>query len=292
MIYPAKYNGVDFSGNFARESNRYDFDSQRIRNVLPSKSIYYLSFRVADPIIDIASATLKVISSVGSHTVPTTQRTNEAVNFDYNVYYSLTAADLPIGEDVCFVFSCDDYVIYSEIYHIVAQNKLSDLEICTVTASNDDNKHGYLQKRAFGFFKISKFKSDIFLNSKVEYKYSYSRNKILKSENQIGKRFTFLDLTMYNANLLKWLCNCENLFIDGVQYQLISDFTELETDDNTETMSLRADFVEYTQSFFSGSSDKLPSAPFANEFFMANGTPQLNTLQFPIFDDTFSNTFN
>ena len=144
-------------------------------------------------------------------------------------------------------------------------------EICEISAYNNDSRHGYLTSTnpAFGFFKFSKLKSDIFLTEKVEYEYSYSRKKILRAENQIAKRFTFHDLTMYDANLLKWLCNTENLFIDGVQYQLISDFTELESDLNSEILSLQADFVEVEQSFFATPSTKIPTNIFINQFFIS-----------------------
>jgi hypothetical protein len=263
MIYPQPHNGIDFSGNHARESQYYNFDSQRVINVLPSQSIEYLCFEVTAP-ISITSASLKVISRNGTHTVLTSQRTIES-NI---VYFKLIADDLPIGEDVCFAFSVDSYVIYSELYTVVHSESLTDSEICTVTASNSDNRHGYLYKTAFGFFKVSKFKSDIFLNKKVLYEYSYSRKKILSSENKIGKRLTFQSLTMYNANLIKWLCNCESLTIDGVAMQLISDFTELETDPNTEAMSLQADFVEVSQFSKSGSSDQHPSEFKPKNFFI------------------------
>jgi hypothetical protein len=91
---------------------------------------------------------------------------------------------------------------------------------------------------------------------------------ILSSENQIIKRLTFLDLTMYNQNILKWLCNCENLFIDGVQYNLISDFMELAKDENSEICSLRADFIEANQSFFAKPATQLPTDVFPNQFFI------------------------
>ena len=291
MIYPAKHNGIDFSGNFARENQLYNFDSQRKKCVLPSQTIQYLSFRVTEP-IDITTAKLVVISNSGNHTVLTAQRTNEAVGDDYNVYFKLIDDDLPVGQDVCFAFSVDSLTIYSELYHIIDSNALVSSEICTVVAANANNKHGFLTKEAFGFFKISKFKSDIFLNKKIEYAYSYSRKKILSSENQIGKRFTFLDLTMYNANLLKWLCNCEILYIDGVSYQLISDFTEIETDDNTETRSVRADFVEVAQSFFGDSSDQIPTNAFPSEFFFLKASCRRTPIGLVIFDDTFDDTFN
>jgi len=58
-----------------------------------------------------------------------------------------------------------------------------------------------------------------------------------------------------------------------VQYNLISDFTELEKDDNSEICSLRADFVEVNQSFFAQPSMQVPTDVFHSQFFMPNGAP-------------------
>ena len=95
-----------------------------------------------------------------------------------------------------------------------------------------------------------------------------TEKKILSSENNIAKRLTFVNLSMYQQNLLKWLCNCENLLIDGVQYELISDFTELLSDENSEVKDLRADFIPTNQSFFGNGSGIAPQNVFPTEFFM------------------------
>jgi hypothetical protein len=194
--------------------------------------------------------------------------------------YEIYATSLNVNSDVYFsVSSTDDEgtitSIYSELYTIKSNDYLAENSIHKVTAYNNDNRHGYLnlQTKAFGYFTIEGYWSDIFVNNKVEYAYSYGRKMILSSENQIIKRLTFLDLTMYNQNLLKWLCNCENLFIDGKQYNLISDFTELGKDENSEICSLRADFVEANQSFFAQPSMQVPTDVFPNQFFITNGAP-------------------
>ena len=49
---------------------------------------------------------------------------------------------------------------------------------------------------------------------------------------------------MYRQNLLKWLCNCQTLTIDGVGYCIVSDFTEKNKDENSEICDLQADFLE------------------------------------------------
>jgi hypothetical protein len=202
------------------------------------------------------------------------------VGEQFVVYFSIPSNALNVGSDVYFsVTSIDDddtvNTIYSELYTIIAWNKLSQYSISWIRGSNNDNRHGYMDGNtpAFGFFKVEGYFTDVFINNKVEYAYSYGRKMILSSENQIIKRLTFLDLTMYNQNLLKWLCNCENLFINGGRYNLISDFTELAKDDNSEICSLRADFVEVNQSFFAQPSTQPPTDVFPNQFFVTNGAP-------------------
>jgi hypothetical protein len=112
------------------------------------------------------------------------------------------------------------------------------------------------------------FNSNNLVTNKKEYEYSYSRKLLLSAENQITKRFVFHDLTMYNKVLLKWLCNQNILYINDVKMQLISEFTELMTDVNTEILSLQADFVEANQSFFEIGNSERPKDVFKRDFFM------------------------
>ena len=107
----------------------------------------------------------------------------------------------------------------------------------------------------------------------------------MSSENNIAKRITFVNLSMYQQNLLKWLCNCENLFIDGVKYELISDFTELLADENSEIKDLRADFVEAEQSFFATGSSLAPKKQAEN--FFLNNAPIKNNDNTSYFNDMF-----
>jgi hypothetical protein len=271
MIYPAKYNGIDFSYDFTRKSTRLNFDLQRQKNVLPNQDLAYLFFWDDSN----TGNTLTV------HDVTINKTYNEIpvsvtlIGSQYLVIFMIHATNLNANSDVYFSVSSKNSdstisTIYSELYTIRGGDYLEAYSIHKVTAYNNDNRHGYLnsQTPAFGYFTIDGYWTDIFVNNKVEYAYSYGRKMILSSENQIIKRLTFFDLTMYNQNLLKWLCNCENLFIDGVQYDLISDFTELAKDDYNEICSLRADFVEANQSFFAQPATQLPTDVFPNQFFV------------------------
>jgi hypothetical protein len=278
MIYPAKYNGINFSYDFTRKSNRLNFDLQRQKNILPSQTIAYLFF-----LVDTDNSNILTVHDI-------TKKINNIVNPEsiieleekYVVYYSIPSNLLNVGSDVYFSMESTNEndittIIFSELYTIQSSDYLAANAIHKLTAYNNDYRHGYLnvQTPAFGYFTIDGYWTDIFVNNKVEYSYSYGRKMILSSENQIIKRLTFLDLTMYNQNLLKWLCNCENLFIDGVQYNLISDFTELAKDENSEICSLRADFVEVNQSFFAQPAMQVPTDVFPNQFFVTNGAPYI-----------------
>lgn len=271
-IFPAKYNGINFSYDFTRESNLFNFDNQRKKNVLPNADFKCISFLIIGSNSE-ANVKLRIHDAHnGVEEISPLASTNLGTADNRWIYYFGDFNDfLPgSGKDIYFSFKKDNEIIYSEIYTIKSNRDLYDNEVCKITAYNNDARHGYLTSTypAFGFFKFSKLNSDIFINKKTEYEYSYGRRKILSSENNIGKRFTFLDLTMYQQNLLKWLCNCENLFIDGVKYELISDFTELLADENSEIKDLRADFVEVEQSFFATGSQTAPTNMFTGEFFM------------------------
>jgi len=272
-IFPAKYNGINFSYDFSRESQRYDFDSQRLKNTIKRNTeIKYLSFLSTDP-DHLISATLTA-KSEGADVVINSDSEAEVTD-GLLIFFKIPTNTLNLSENTYFKLDVTTdgggtISIYSECFIVKNFIGSTDNEIFHITSYNNDNRHGYLTNAypAFGFFKFSKLNSDIFINKKTEYEYSYGRRKILSSENNIGKRFTFLDLTMYQQNLLKWLCNSENLFIDGVKYQLISDFTELLADENSEVKDLRADFVEAEQSFFAIGSQTAPTNVFDGEIFM------------------------
>ena len=160
--------------------------------------------------------------------------------------------------------------ICSEIYDIKSTDYFTENKIIHISAYNNDARRGIITELypALGFFQTTGFNEDVFVNTKTEYEYSYNRKKILSSENNIAKRLTFVNLSMYQQNLLKWLCNCENFLIDGVQYELISDFTELLSDENSEVKDLRADFIPTNQSFFGNGSGIAPNNVFPTDFFM------------------------
>lgn len=268
MIYPAKYNQINFSPDFTRDDGLYNYSNQRVKDYIADDygipNLVFFSDSTAEPTnVSVLAHYRNSVQEITADVDPFITITNGFV-----IILSIPFDTLTIGEDVFFSVNVDGVIVYSEIYKVTTSDKMPQLGYISISANNNDDKHGFISKGVLAFFKASKFKSDIFLNKKIEYEYSYSRKKILSSENQIGKRFTFHDLTMYNSNLLKWLCNCENLSIDGVSYQKISDFNELESDLNSEIVSLQADFVEAEQSFFTSGAQKPPVNIFTKNFYM------------------------
>lgn len=270
MIHSAFYNGINFSGDFARTSDLINFDLQRIKYILPQdQEIKWLSF-FTDTTDTITSATLAAKSE--GEDVVINSETPEDITSGQLIYFKIPANTLNHSQRTYFEVRIssdgnDDEVICSEFYVVqnFATRKKNSLKI---TAKNNDSRHGFLEDEAFGFFQSVGLNENFFINKKVEYEYSYGRKKILQSENNIGRRITFKDLSAYNQNLLKWLCNCELLYIDGVQYELISDFTELLADEFNEIRDLKADFVAVEQSFFGTGSASTPKNIFTSEFFI------------------------
>ncbi len=261
MIQPAKYNGINFSYDINRESEMFDFDRQRLKNILPAGvEIKYLSFFASGYLTEPSPILSVDGTALDFHSV-------EAIGDNFIFYFVIPSTLLVENSSVQFYVEVGTEKIYSEIYKVRSVEWMLQNEIMSLTAYNNDSRFGYLTNQAFGFFNYSKVGSDFFATEKKEYEYSYSRKLVLSAENQICKRFSFHNLTMYNQNLLKWLCNCQNLYIDGIAYQLISDFSESLNDKSSEILDLTADFVEVNQSFFSAGNTKPATDIFNKEFF-------------------------
>ena len=225
MIKAAKYNGINFSDDFNRKSDLINYDNQRVRSIANRDGYTFLAFET-----DIIEPEFIQLTEIGK-------------NFDTNFYpievievndrtlilFSIGADELGMVGNAYFKLEIDGEVIYSEIYRIINDQIAKDEGIAKFVARNNDDTHGYFLTThgIYAHFKKTELNRDLFISETTEYEYSYGRKMVLGSENQIAKRFTFHGLSMYQQNLLKWICKCENFFIDGVQYELISDFTEL-----------------------------------------------------------------
>jgi len=268
MIQSAHYNGINFSGDFARTNGLINFNAQRVKNKINRGiNIEFLSFLYTG-----LEPELIHLEAFGDFGVQNYYPSIVPIEVESGKWLiQLTVDEDTLGNDgtdVYFKLTVDNDVIFSEIYEVQSPAYFTTKNIKYLTATNNDNRHGFLTSQAFGFFETVGFNEDFFINEKTEYEYSYSRKKILSSENNIGKRLTFKNLTKYNQILLKWLANCENFYIDGIKYELISDFSELLNDENTEIMDLRADCIKSEQSFFATGSETAPTNVFARNFFM------------------------
>lgn len=267
MLKTALHNGINFTGSANRASGLINFGLNSSKQIIPRDvNIKYLLFYTDYLISQISFATLTAKSE--NVDVEFTGATFTDLTTGTLISFQIPANYLHISKSTFFELKVNTEFICSDIFEVQSIAKMQDAGWVHITAKNNDNRHGFLTNEAFGFFQKTGFNEDIFINKKTEYEYSYGRKKVLSSENNVAKRFTFKNLSTYQQILLKWLCNTENLFIDGVKYQLISDFTELLADENSEVKDLRADFVEAEQSFFAIGSQTAPTNVFDGEIFM------------------------
>jgi hypothetical protein len=178
---------------------------------------------------------------------------SHAIELTDRILYFFDLSDLVVTGEGFLMLQIEnvDGALYSEMVDFVAVSALQDRNIVTVLAYNDDFRFGYLNTTypSAGFFEFKDLTPKGLATNKVEYNYSFGRKKILRAENYLRKRLSFINLSMYQQNLLKFLCNTQNLYIDGVQYQLISDFTEVKKDEDNEICDLQAEFVSVAQKY-------------------------------------------
>lgn len=246
MIKTFPYNAINFSNDFNRNSNVFPAHLQRVRNIIAPVtgvlSFEYLPVVMPDAAPD---AHVGVIRSDGV-TVETIY--NSVIELTDRFVYIFAFSSLQMIAGACeffFYVDGDSDVIYSEKCQCFNLADFPGNNLVRVIAYNYDAMHGYISSTypACGFFKVSELGRDVFGNDKIEYKRSYGRNKILSSENYIKTTLTFLKLSMYQQNLLKWLCNCEVMSINGVTYNLIGEFSEENKDNFYEVCDLKGTFV-------------------------------------------------
>jgi hypothetical protein len=259
MIKSAIFNAINFSDDFSRESKYFDTFLQRNQSIL-STATAYLSFYFEPDEMPEAEPTGTIYFSNAKGTVLFSRPADHVIELEDGYIYFFSLSTLTAIPDHFYVkFSDSDEIIYSEKCRYVATADLYKENILTIIASNNDDRYGYVSTYpACGFFEFSEFNCRLFGNQKTIYNYSFGRQKILSSENFIKTRLTFVNLSMYQQNLLKTLCNCENVSINGVNYYLVSDFTELNKSEDNEICDLQAEFARVDQSFFMDGSNSMP----------------------------------
>jgi hypothetical protein len=261
MIKPSIFNAINFSPDFNRESKFFDASLQRKRNIYsstPNPDYRFLSFFFKPDAMPEGAAPTAILrfywGDSGSFSETGTSRVITLTD-GYIYFFNMFQASEEVGKMYCrLTIAGYTEACYSEECISYLHDELTENNIVEVVAYNNDETHGYISQTypACGFFRVSEFNNKVFGVEKDEYSYSYGRKKILNSENYIKTRITFLDLSMYQQNLLKTLCNCENLKINGISYYLVSDFTEVDKNEENEICSLRAEFIEIADTTFFG----------------------------------------
>ena len=264
MIKAAIHNAIDFTSGINRVGFDYDPLLQRQRSLMSNDG--FLVFKYTPSAMG-AEPTTKFSSFANNGTVAEEVRTHDhAIELDdsWILFYDLSKlAKITLITPAFWVFSLKigTEIIFSENCECFIGDELVNNTVIKLKGYNDDFRHGYLNNTypACGFFKFSDLNNRVFGSNKIEFKYSFGRSKILRSENFVKKRLTFVNLTMYNQNLLKFLCNCQNFFINGVQHQIVSDFTEINKDPLNELCDLQAEFIETGITYFDFGAYEKPS---------------------------------
>lgn len=264
MVQNCAYNGIDFSSDRERVGEKwlYNYDKQRVVNKILVGSVQTFAFKFASE--PQSTPLLTYFGSLGRKTVAGTLVANSdnIYLFDFemdtdlgNGVFRLQANKLKIGAS---------YVAFSEYCEVV---KSTSDEIAFVTGKNNDSRYGIMGENPFAMtLNCSRWKSKTYFADKIEYENSFGRKITLSTESNVFDRFTFLELSQYQANTLRWLSDMQTFTINGVTYQRVSDW-EVISDENTELVDMAADFARADYSEFCSSSRKfsMPESGRASE---------------------------
>ena len=126
-------------------------------------------------------------------------------------------------------------------------------ELAFVTGKNSTSQYGIMGTHPFAMaLNCSRWKSKTYFADKIEYENSFGRKITLSTESNVFDRFTFLELSQYQATTLRWLSDMQTFTINGITYQRVSDW-EVISDENTELVDMAADFARADYSEFGSS---------------------------------------
>ena len=261
MVQNCAYNGIDFSSDRERVGEKwlYNYDKQRVVNKILVGSTQTFAFKFDRELNGVAELTY--FGSQGSKTVAATLVANSdyiyLVNFEMdtdlgNGVFRLTADDA--SNEVSFSEYCETVLSYSD-------------ELAFVTGKNDDSRYGVMGTHPFAMaLNCSRWKSKTYFADKIEYENSFGRKITLSTESNVFDRFTFLELSQYQATTLRWLSDMQTFTINGITYQRVSDW-EVLSDENTELVDMAADFARADYSEFGSSAGtfSMPDSGQASE---------------------------
>ena len=261
MVQNCAYNGIDFSSDRERVGEKwlYNYDKQRVVNKILVGSTQTFAFKFDyEPL---GAPKLTYFGSNGSKTVAGTLVANsDYINlFDFEM-------DTDLGNGVFRMTDDRDNqeVSFSEYCETVPS--ISD-ELAFVTGKNSTSQYGIMGTHPFAMaLNCSRWKSKTYFADKIEYENSFGRKITLSTESNVFDRFTFLELSQYQATTLRWLSDMQTFTINGVTYQRVSDW-EVLSDENTELVDMAADFARADYSEFSSSAGtfSMPDSGQASE---------------------------
>ena len=261
MVQNCAYNGIDFSSDRERVGEKwlYNYDKQRVVNKILVGSTQTFAFKYDDELFAVPQLTY--FGSLGSKTVAGTLVANSD-----NIYLFDFEMDSDLGNGVfrLEVYDNQQEVSFSEYCETVPS--ISD-ELAFVTGKNNDSRYGVMGTHPFAMaLNCSRWKSKTYFADKIEYENSFGRKITLSTESNVFDRFTFLELSQYQATTLRWLSDMQTFTINGVTYQRVSDW-EVVSDENTELVDMAADFARADYSEFSSSAGtfSMPDSGQASE---------------------------
>jgi hypothetical protein len=261
MVQNCAYNGIDFSSDRERVGEKwlYNYDKQRVVNKILVGSIQTFAFKFDDELFFIPQLTY--FGSLGSKTVAGTLVPNSD-----NIYLFDFEMDTDLGNGVfrLEVYDNQHEMSFSEYCETVPS--ISD-EIAFVTGKNSTSQYGIMGENPFAMvLNCSRWKSKTYFADKIEYENSFGRKITLSTESNVFDRFTFLELSQYQANTLRWLSDMQTFTINGETYQRVSDW-EVISDENTELVDMAADFARADYSEFGSSAGtfSMPDSGQASE---------------------------
>ena len=264
MVQNCAYNGIDFSSDRERVGKKwlYNYDKQRVVNKILVGSIQTFAFKFDDELL--ATPQLTYFGSLGSKTVAGTLVANSDEIYLFNF-----EMDTDLGNGVFRLRGrlrnlSGDVISFSEYCETVPS--YSD-ELAIVTGKNNTSQYGIMGTHPFAMaLNCSRWKSKTYFADKIEYENSFGRKITLSTESNVFDRFTFLELSQYQATTLRWLSDMQTFTINGVTYQRVSDW-EVISDENTELVDMAADFARADYSEFSSSAGtfSMPDSGQASE---------------------------
>ena len=260
MVQNCAYNGIDFSSDRERIGEKwlYNYNKQRVVNKILVGSTQTFAFKFDVELFAVPQLTY--FGSLGNKTVAGTKVANSD-----NIYLVDFEMETDLGNGVFRLqANIGAYIAFSEYCETVTS--YSD-ELAFVTGKNSTSQYGIMGTHPFAMaLNCSRWKSKTYFADKIEYENSFGRKITLSTESNVFDRFTFLELSQYQATTLRWLSDMQTFTINGITYQRVSDW-EVISDENTELVDMAADFARADYSEFGSSAGtfSMPDSGQASE---------------------------